>query len=47
MSDRAFVDSNLWIYAFFLRPGEEERPPNRAGLKKQTLSQRQNEACNH
>ena len=25
MSDRAFVDSNLWLYAFALRPGEEPR----------------------
>lgn len=25
MSAEAFVDSNLWLYAFFLRPGEEER----------------------
>ncbi len=23
MSDNAFVDSNIWLYAFFLRPGEE------------------------
>lgn len=25
MSDKAFVDSNIWLYAFFLRPGEERR----------------------
>jgi predicted nucleic acid-binding protein len=25
MSDKAFVDSNLWLYAFALRPGEEVR----------------------
>ena len=25
MSDKAFVDSNLWLYAFALRPGEEAR----------------------
>lgn len=25
MSDKAFVDSNIWLYAFFLRPGEEQR----------------------
>jgi len=23
MSDNAFVDSNIWLYAFFLRPGED------------------------
>lgn len=22
MSDNAFVDSNIWLYAFFLRDGE-------------------------
>lgn len=25
MSDRTFVDSNVWIYALVLRPGEEDR----------------------
>lgn len=25
MTDKAFVDSNLWLYAFALRPGEEVR----------------------
>ena len=25
MSAETFVDSNLWLYAYFLRPGEEER----------------------
>ena len=25
MSDRAFIDSNLWLYAFILRPGEETK----------------------
>lgn len=25
MSDRSFVDSNVWIYALVLRPGEEDR----------------------
>lgn len=25
MSDKAFVDSNIWLYAFALRPGEEAR----------------------
>ncbi len=25
MRDKAFVDSNLWLYAFVLRPGEEAR----------------------
>ena len=25
MSDKVFVDSNLWLYAFVLRPGEEAR----------------------
>lgn len=25
MSDKAFIDSNLWLYAFVLRPGEEAR----------------------
>lgn len=25
MSDKVFIDSNLWLYAFALRPGEEAR----------------------
>lgn len=25
MSDKVFVDSNLWLYAFVLRPGEESK----------------------
>ncbi len=25
MSDRAFVDSNIWLYALVLNPGEEDR----------------------
>lgn len=25
MNDSGFVDSNIWLYAFFLRPGEEAR----------------------
>ena len=25
MSDRSFVDSNIWLYALVLRPGEEAR----------------------
>jgi len=25
MSAKAFIDSNLWLYAFVLRPGEEAR----------------------
>lgn len=25
MSDNVFVDSNLWLYAFILRPGEESK----------------------
>ena len=25
MSDRCFVDSNVWLYALVLRPGEEKR----------------------
>ncbi|MDD2744596.1 MAG: PIN domain-containing protein [Rhodocyclaceae bacterium] len=25
MSDRSFVDSNIWLYALVLRPGEEKR----------------------
>jgi len=25
MSDKVFVDSNIWLYAFILRPGEEAK----------------------
>jgi len=25
MNDKTFVDSNLWLYAFVLRPGEESK----------------------
>lgn len=25
MSDKVFVDSNLWLYAFVCRPGEESK----------------------
>lgn len=25
MNDNAFIDSNIWLYAFFLRPGEAQR----------------------
>lgn len=25
MNDRVFVDSNLWLYAFIVRPGEESK----------------------
>ena len=32
MSDNAFVDSNIWLYAFFLRPGEEQRHENAKAL---------------
>jgi predicted nucleic acid-binding protein len=32
MSDNAFVDSNIWLYAFFLRPGEAQRHENAKAL---------------
>lgn len=32
MSDNAFVDSNIWLYAFFLRPGEGQRHENAKAL---------------
>lgn len=32
MSDNAFVDSNIWLYAFFLRPSEEQRHENAKAL---------------
>ena len=32
MSDSAFVDSNVWLYALVLRPGEENRHQQARGL---------------
>jgi len=32
MSDKFFVDSNLWLYAFILRPGEEDKHQRAAAL---------------
>ena len=32
MSDKAFIDSNLWLYAFIERPGEETKHARAAAL---------------
>lgn len=36
MSDSAFVDSNLWLYAFVMRPGEELKHVRAAALVETT-----------